>query len=81
VAIIDHGRLLALDTVDALISRHGGDSVVTIQRDDGELRIETRDAVAALAPHVGQPDVRGVRVERADLESVFLHLTGRSLRD
>lgn len=29
VAIVDHGKLLALDSVDALISKHGGDSVVT----------------------------------------------------
>ncbi|MFN0149139.1 MAG: ABC transporter ATP-binding protein [bacterium] len=81
VAIIDGGRLLALDTVEALIARHGGDSVVTIQRDDGDMRIETSDVLAALSPHIGKPEVRGVRVDRADLESVFLRLTGRSLRD
>jgi ABC-2 type transport system ATP-binding protein len=81
VAIIDHGRLLDLDTVDGLIAKHTSASVVTIERDDGDVRIETTDAVAALASHVGQPGVRGVRVERPDLETVFLHLTGRSLRD
>jgi ABC-2 type transport system ATP-binding protein len=81
VAIIDHGRLLDLDTVDGLIAKHTSASVVTIQRDGGDVRIETADPVGALASHVGQPGVRGVRVERPNLESVFLHLTGRSLRD
>jgi ABC-2 type transport system ATP-binding protein len=27
VAIVDHGRLLALDTVDALVAAHGGEDV------------------------------------------------------
>jgi ABC-2 type transport system ATP-binding protein len=26
VAIVDHGRLLALDTVDALVAAHGGEA-------------------------------------------------------
>jgi ABC-2 type transport system ATP-binding protein len=81
VAIVDHGRLLALDTVDALIGKHGGPGVVRIQRDDGESRITTSDPVAVLAAHIASPGVRGVHVDRPDLESVFLQLTGRTLRD
>ena len=49
VAIMERGTILALDRVDALIERFGGEPVT--------------------------------RVERGTLETVFLHLTGRHLRD
>jgi ABC-2 type transport system ATP-binding protein len=96
VAILDRGRVLALDTVDALIARHGGKSVVeatfrTPPPDaaslggsfDGErLRVETDqplEAVARLAE--GGLKLQTLRVDRPDLETVFLSLTGRRLRD
>ncbi|MEK7316962.1 MAG: ABC transporter ATP-binding protein, partial [Candidatus Eisenbacteria bacterium] len=53
VAIMDRGKILALDTVEALLREHGGPP---------------------------RP-IRHVSVERATLEDVFLHLTGRLLRD
>lgn len=81
VAIVDHGRILAEGTVDGLIASLGGASIVTIQTDSEQLRIETADPVAELSVRLRAPDIRGVRVDRPDLESVFLHLTGRSLRD
>ncbi|MEL6498677.1 MAG: ABC transporter ATP-binding protein [Planctomycetota bacterium] len=59
VAIIDHGKLLALDTVDRLISRFKA------ERDPG-----TQNFEPTLATGTG-----------GDLESVFLELTGKSLRD
>ncbi|MCC5822013.1 MAG: ABC transporter ATP-binding protein [Phycisphaerales bacterium] len=82
VAIIDHGRVLAVDTVDGLIDRHGGHAVVTVTRSDGDVRTETEQPLAVLAGvDLQSPDVLGVRIDRPDLESVFLSLTGRSLRD
>jgi len=81
VAIVDHGKVLAQGTVDQLIASRGGASVVTIETDSGHHRIETADPVAELTARLRSSDVRGVRVDRPDLESVFLHLTGRSLRD
>lgn len=84
VAVIDHGRLLAIDTVDGLITRYGGGSTVTIQTVSGEHRTQTGDPVAELTARLRGPqahDVLNVRVDRPDLESVFLSLTGRSLRD
>ncbi len=82
VAIMDHGRLLALDTVSALVAGHGGQSVVRIETADGEVRVETDDAAAAVAAQLKQhPDAHGIHVDRPDLETVFLALTGRSLRD
>ena len=96
VAIVDHGKLLALDRVDALISAHGGSSIIEAELtelpadatslggtlDDHRLRIETDrplDQVVALASK--GVDVAELRIDRPDLERVFLHLTGRSLRD
>jgi len=85
VGIIDRGRLLALGTVAELVARHGGLSVVTIDRDapDGraEERIQTAEPVREIARVMGQGNVHAVRIDRPDLESVFLQLTGRSLRD
>jgi ABC-2 type transport system ATP-binding protein len=96
VAIMDHGRILDSDTVDNLLSRHGGTSVVTItlaQLPDADMRLPGRVDGTTLRFETSSPieDVadlatRGVKfrtlhVDRPDLESVFLNLTGRSLRD
>jgi ABC-2 type transport system ATP-binding protein len=81
VAILDRGRLLALDTVPGLLRAHGATSLVRVERDGGEERVETADPLAALARVLKEPAVRGVHVERPSLESVFLKLTGRGLRD
>jgi ABC-2 type transport system ATP-binding protein len=81
VAVIDHGRLLALGTVEELIAKHGGESMVTINRTDGEEKIPSGNPVAVLSEKLASKDVLNIRVDRPDLESVFLNLTGRSLRD
>jgi ABC-2 type transport system ATP-binding protein len=96
VAIIDHSRILAMDAVDGLIESHGGRSVIEAELDrvpdspeslpghlDGAtLRIESDrplEDVARLAREgVG---FLKLQVHRADLETVFLNLTGRRLRD
>jgi ABC-2 type transport system ATP-binding protein len=106
VAIMDHGRILALDNVDRLIDAHGGSSVVEVdlaedQTCPAEFATALVDAVATnggAAPRTLRIDTansdaevkrmveRGVRftalrIKRPDLESVFLNLTGRRLRD
>lgn len=81
VAIMDHGRLLAEDSVDGLINRFGGQTMVTVHTTAGPQRVATTDPVTELQQRLKQPDVLNVRVDRPDLESVFLSLTGRSLRD
>lgn len=80
-AIIDHGRSLAVGRVDELIAAHGGRSVLTIERVESSERIETDDPMREIARHANAEGVIEVRLERPDLESVFLTLTGRSLRD
>jgi ABC-2 type transport system ATP-binding protein len=82
VGIIDRGRLLALGTVAELTQRHGGKSVVTLHKgDDTHERIETDDPVREIQRVLSNGHVQNVRIDRPDLESVFLGLTGRSLRD
>lgn len=81
VGIIDHGRLLDVDSVESLIARHGGTGALIIERGDGEERIDTPDPLAELARIGHDESIRRVRVERPDLESAFLNLTGRRLRD
>jgi len=81
VAIVDHGRLLALDTVEGLLRAHGGRTVVHVDRAAGEERIDSADPIADLTRVLASGDALGVRMTRPDLQSVFLSLTGRSLRD
>ncbi|MBL9121564.1 MAG: ABC transporter ATP-binding protein [Phycisphaerae bacterium] len=82
VGIIDHGKLLDVGTVSELVARHGGTTSVVIERlDVPEERITTTDPLKVIAQSLSNGDVAGLRVERPDLESVFLALTGRSLRD
>lgn len=85
VGIIDKGRLLCVGAVEDLVRTHGGKSVVRVERAGKHERVETDDPlreIAAVLSHAG-PDgpATGVHIERPDLESVFLSLTGRSLRD
>jgi ABC-2 type transport system ATP-binding protein len=81
VGIIDRGRLLALDTVDGLIGAHGGASVLVVECGGEERRIETADPLAELNRLQAKGALDSFRVDRPDLEQVFLNLTGRTLRD
>ncbi|MBL8141922.1 MAG: ABC transporter ATP-binding protein [Acidobacteria bacterium] len=81
VGIVDHGKLLAVDTVEGLIRAHGGRPVLVAQTDAGERRIETDDPVRALTELSASHRVDDFHVARASLEQVFLNLTGRRLRD
>lgn len=94
VAIMDHGKLLALDTVDRLVESHGSQAVVTAQiknangqdlpgtLNDDRLRFESDAPLEDIAQLNGLGvEFQTLNIERPDLESVFLSLTGRSLRD
>lgn len=96
VAIMDRGKILDMDCVEALINRHGGRSVVKAQlirppsdpavlpapleglalrfESDRPLEDVARLSTAGVA-------FQALEVARPDLETVFLTLTGRSLRD
>ncbi len=83
VAIVDHGRLLALGTVGELIETHGGPSMVVVRRhgQDEERTATTAplDELSRLIADHG-PTIAELRVETPDLEAVFLTLTGREHR-
>ncbi len=108
VAIIDQGRIVALDTPKALINSLGGgiihlglangkgDAVVeqaralpaikSIQRLDGKVEIETHRAQEALVGVLEvanrlDANVTSLEILQPNLETVFLHLTGKNLRD
>ena len=103
VAILDHGKMLVMDTVANLIAQHGGASHIEIglnevPQDVGGLaarlgvdnlglegstiRFQTTEPAQALAT-LNQCGVRykTLKVDTANLEDVFLNLTGRRLRD
>lgn len=81
VGIIDRGRLLALGTPDQLVSQHGGHSTLSVVTADGERQIATDDPLRELQVMLATHTLSEVRIQRPSLESVFLNLTGRSLRD
>ena len=96
IAIIDHGKLLALDTVDRLLEKHGGTSSVTAEfkgplpvdcKLNGEFeertwRVETDRPMDEIAKATQQGlEFQSLAIAKPDLESVFLSLTGRRLRD
>ncbi len=96
VAIMDHGKILAVDTVDKLIAAHGGKSVVHAELNQAPkpgtslpgtlegtaFKMDT-DRPFEVVAELGrsQLDIRSLNVVRPDLERVFLKLTGRRLRD
>lgn len=81
VGIIDHGKLLALDTVEELIHQHGGPLRASAQTDEGTVQIEADSVMEAFDKLRELPGIRSFSSEEPTLETVFLNLTGRKLRD
>jgi ABC-2 type transport system ATP-binding protein len=108
VAIVDEGKVIALDTPSALIRSLGGGIILisvaegwaeevaerTVQvsavksaaRTDGQIKIEThrlQEALIGILDITNQLDVSITSIEMLEpnLESVFLHLTGKRLRE
>jgi ABC-2 type transport system ATP-binding protein len=81
VGIVDHGKLLAVDSTPGLVRAHGGPATLIVQRNGGEESHPADDPLATLTALARIGAIDGFRLERPRLEQVFLHLTGRSLRD
>jgi ABC-2 type transport system ATP-binding protein len=108
VAIMDHGRILALDTPAQLKRTLGGRAVLTIKGDgelsklvasleakdwasepvllEGGVRVCINGAGGALSMVMAEAERSGVRVTdlavmEDSLETVFINLTGRELRE
>ena len=86
--IIDHGRVIAAGTLPELVDQTvGKDRLVTLRLADG--RVETarmRDVAAELPPLLDKIRRSGALVDDVDvrgpsLQAVFIHLTGRELRE
>lgn len=109
IAIVDHGKLVALDTPEALKASVPGSNVIEVQFDrppsDWELRLHALSEVTSvqhegagmyrvltsngsrtttelveLAVAASVP-VRTLSVQNTTLDDVFVHYTGRQLRD
>jgi ABC-2 type transport system ATP-binding protein len=110
VAIMDHGRILALDTPAGLKRSVGADTVVTVKTAgdpqrlaslltgeldgvrrtrpvDGGLELHVQGGSGRLIPRIvlaaerGGFDFSDVSVAEPTLETVFISLTGKELRD
>lgn len=81
VGIMDRGRLLAVGSVPELIRAHGGHSRVVATTPSGPVEIAADDPLAELRRMESAGGLLSFHVDRPSLETVFLKLTGRSLRD
>lgn len=81
VGILDDGRLLDVDTVEGLISRHGGRTRIRAELRSGVVERVSDDPVRDLVDLQQSGELVSFQVMRPDLEAVFLNLTGRRLRD
>lgn len=82
VAIMDHGKILAIDSVPKLIDAHGGKPIANVVRVDGaKERIEVTDFAQDMTTMLAGAAIAEVRINQPSLESVFLSLTGKELRD
>jgi ABC-2 type transport system ATP-binding protein len=109
VAIMDHGRILALDTPEALKQGIGADTIVTVRTTgdparlaellskdvEGVTRTRTTDDRLELHMQAGDRlvprivlaaerngyDLNDVSISEPSLETVFINLTGRELRE
>lgn len=104
VAIVDHGRIIALDTKEALVQNSFGSRNQVVARVDGppediaawaaaragrltdstaEFSVEHPSEIAGLLDSISAAGLTliDLSLRRPNLESVFLHLTGRELRD
>jgi ABC-2 type transport system ATP-binding protein len=111
VAIMDHGRILALDTPDELKRSVGADTIVTVKAAGGEMQ-DLGERLAGEIPEVTRTrvieggvvelhvkeaerlvprvvnaaenagfDLADLSVSEPSLETVFISLTGKDLRD
>jgi ABC-2 type transport system ATP-binding protein len=108
IAIVDHGKVIAMGTLNELRDVVGGMDTVDVgvsepsdamvekvlaipgvqqaDRTETGMRVLTASSGSILGGLVGMLEAEGahatsVTVTEPDLESVFLHLTGKSLRD
>lgn len=104
IAIIDHGKIIALDTPENLKSVMGGD-IITLETQDPKLKdmlkfgwikeitqikeglnITVANGEKAIPELLGFADKNGIKIisvnlKKPTLEDVFIHYTGRKIRE
>ncbi|HFB66384.1 MAG TPA: ABC transporter ATP-binding protein [Aeromonadales bacterium] len=82
VGIIDRGKLLALGSVEALVDQYGGKTLLELSTDKGTMEMKTNHPAADLLSQLQQVhELKDIKLIKPSLETVFLNLTGRQLRD
>jgi ABC-2 type transport system ATP-binding protein len=82
IAVIDHGRVIASGTQEELVQQTiGAGREVTIELTSGEKIVRTVANADEMLKFVKDLDVRDLSMRAPTLEKVFLHLTGRDLRE
>jgi len=97
VAILDQGRILALDVIEDLVAGYGGPTQVTVEFADGQVpnldqmegivengvwKFPTEDPIEALQQLAAEGfAIASVRVEAPGLASVYESLTGRRAQE
>ncbi|RCW76775.1 ATP-binding cassette domain-containing protein [Saliterribacillus persicus] len=102
VAVMDHGKLIALNTPEALKAKVGGDIIeitaedlpkakeiiessynLEVQKKDDKLSFQVEKGSEFLVQLVREMDIAitSVNLRRPTLNDVFLHLTGREIRE
>lgn len=77
IAIVDHGRLLELDSPDNLLKKHFQGALVRLP--GREIQAENLDDTMKQLLAEGA-DLTGLSIHKPDLEDLFIQLTGSSLR-
>ncbi len=86
VAIMDKSQIVALDTPAGLVASLNADARVSYSDEAGEQTIYTKDTQATVLQVLEDAKLRGdtiegLTVKGADLEDVFMKLTGREYRE
>jgi ABC-2 type transport system ATP-binding protein len=100
IAIIDHGKIIALDTSLNLKNSLGGDSIILTVSNaknakkifpkskifDGKIILSVKNAERQIAKILDKVrenriEIKEVNIHKPSLNEVFLHLTGREIRE
>jgi ABC-2 type transport system ATP-binding protein len=86
VAIMDESRIVALDTPTGLIASLDADARVSYTDGSGDHTVFVKDAQAAVLEvltraRAGGDSISNLAVKGADLEDVFMQITGREYRE
>ncbi len=80
VCIMDRGRIVEMGSPEEIIKRSGLKSVVKAKIDGKEITLETDEPEKSVKELI-ERGAEEINIRKPNLEDVFLHLTGRELRD